>query len=223
MTITAPSWSAEETATQERSAARLTDSRQRKPLRVRPWDTTRMRPVPGLVGQPHARHSVGRSRPRLPAPEVDGRASFPSGGQGVLIRSTEAASRWQAVPIGGSRSVTPPSRLRRTEGTKTITGARRATRRSASRRGYGLFVVFAVLVAMLMLVLPGISAQASKQETETVAQAVITVEPGDSLWSVASRAMPDLDPRAAVQDLREANGLKGSALTPGQQLVVPTQ
>ena len=48
---------------------------------------------------------------------------------------------------------------------------------------------------------------------------VVTVGPGDSLWSIARSVEPDGDPRPLVSALIEANG--GSSLQIGQQIVIP--
>jgi Tfp pilus assembly protein FimV len=50
---------------------------------------------------------------------------------------------------------------------------------------------------------------------------VVTVGPGDTLWSIATRVAPDTDPRAEVAALQQRNGLTGVALMPGQVLRVP--
>jgi len=94
---------------------------------------------------------------------------------------------------------------------------------SAGNSRYGFVAALAVLIAMLVLVAPGISAQASRTVTEGPAQSIVTVRAGDSLWSVATSAMPETDPRSAVRELRELNKLKGTSLAPGQQLLIPTQ
>lgn len=44
------------------------------------------------------------------------------------------------------------------------------------------------------------------------------VQPGDTLWSIASRVAPRQDPRLVVDALRHANG--GAALEPGARLVI---
>ena len=49
----------------------------------------------------------------------------------------------------------------------------------------------------------------------------VTVAPGDTLWGIAQRVEPSIDPRAEVAAIREANQLASSALTPGQVLVIP--
>lgn len=51
------------------------------------------------------------------------------------------------------------------------------------------------------------------------ARPTITVEPGDTLWSIAASLDPDGDIRAVVDRLAELNG--GSSLTVGQRLVLP--
>ena len=49
--------------------------------------------------------------------------------------------------------------------------------------------------------------------------ATVTVQPGDTLWSVARRVQPEGDVRATVDRLAEANG--GAQLEVGQVLVLP--
>lgn len=48
--------------------------------------------------------------------------------------------------------------------------------------------------------------------------AVVTVQPGDSLWSLATRIAPGRDPRAEVAALQRINHLSGAELLPGQLL-----
>lgn len=49
--------------------------------------------------------------------------------------------------------------------------------------------------------------------------ATATVQPGDTLWSIAQRVEPSRDPRAVVDELTKLNRLSGTAsLSPGQTL-----
>lgn len=49
----------------------------------------------------------------------------------------------------------------------------------------------------------------------------IVVQPGQTLWSIASTAEPSADPRAVVQEIMTANALTGPAIVAGQPLWVP--
>ena len=46
------------------------------------------------------------------------------------------------------------------------------------------------------------------------------VKPGDTLWSIAERTSAG-DPREAVWNIRERNGLASALIVPGQVLVLP--
>ncbi len=49
----------------------------------------------------------------------------------------------------------------------------------------------------------------------------VVVQPGDTLWSIAADIAPGHDPRGVVDALQATNHLVGSALIPGQVLLVP--
>jgi hypothetical protein len=50
----------------------------------------------------------------------------------------------------------------------------------------------------------------------------VTVQAGDTLWSVAARVAPHADPRAVVAEIQSLNDMSGAVVQPGEQLVVPT-
>ena len=47
------------------------------------------------------------------------------------------------------------------------------------------------------------------------------VQPGDTLWSIARRAVPGGDPRATVARLTELNDLGSTPIVAGQRLTLP--
>ena len=49
----------------------------------------------------------------------------------------------------------------------------------------------------------------------------VVVQPGDSLWSIASAQYPGDDVRERVQDIEAANGLSGPTIEVGQSLKLP--
>jgi LysM domain len=49
----------------------------------------------------------------------------------------------------------------------------------------------------------------------------IVVQPGQTLWSIASRADPSADPRQVIQEIMTANSMTGQTVQAGQLLWVP--
>jgi len=58
--------------------------------------------------------------------------------------------------------------------------------------------------------------------SEAHASKTYVVEPGDTLWSIASRFAPATDPRVVVDAIASANGVDPGSLVPGQQLSIPS-
>ena len=50
----------------------------------------------------------------------------------------------------------------------------------------------------------------------------VVVEPGDTLWSIASERYPADDVRVRVDDIEQANGLSGPTIVVGQTLRLPS-
>lgn len=90
----------------------------------------------------------------------------------------------------------------------------------------GRVVVLAVLVAVLFAAFSlGRSASQASPPTglssPAPAQNIVTVQAGESLWTMAQRVAPDNDPREVVAQIRDLNGLASAQLVPGQQLLLP--
>jgi nucleoid-associated protein YgaU len=49
----------------------------------------------------------------------------------------------------------------------------------------------------------------------------VVVQPGDTLWSIASPVAADGDVRAVVAEIRQLNDLSSADLVPGQTLQLP--
>ena len=89
-----------------------------------------------------------------------------------------------------------------------------------TRRGRVLLLTALVAVLFGAFSL-GRSVSEAAAPTAQPAEHVVTVEQGDSLWTLARRVAPDHDPRDVVAQIRELNDLSSSGLVPGQQLVLP--
>jgi Tfp pilus assembly protein FimV len=98
----------------------------------------------------------------------------------------------------------------------------RAVGRSRARRLAGLlrFIVFLLLV--FVAVWAGVRVANATVASDAFDGRTYQVSGGDTLWQIAAKeygARQDL--RAAVFAIREANGLDGALLQPGQRLVLP--
>ena len=56
---------------------------------------------------------------------------------------------------------------------------------------------------------------------ETGSARMYVVRTGDTLWSIARRSSPSLDPRLVVSAIASANQVDPGALVPGQELSIP--
>jgi hypothetical protein len=78
----------------------------------------------------------------------------------------------------------------------------------------GLLLLAAVCVLAVAL--------AARGEAGAGAYEEVTVQPGDTLWSIAASRRPDSDVRAGVGEIMRVNGLKDPVIQPGDHLRVPS-
>ena len=97
------------------------------------------------------------------------------------------------------------------------------TRLRLTRRGRAVvaaLVSLPLVIALMSMALNGGGATATAGDAvvETV-----TVEAGESLWSVAAAIAPDSSTADVVSDLIAVNELSSAELLPGQVLVIPAR
>lgn len=126
----------------------------------------------------------------------------------------------------------------RRPGTPTGTPDRRTglTRRGRAVAATGVALAFLVGAALLAVSLaesapvsattgaPGAAGHPAADGTDAAAEpeaATITVEPGDTLWDIAERVHPGVDPRRTIHELVELNQLTEPGLRPGQRIDIP--
>jgi hypothetical protein len=97
-------------------------------------------------------------------------------------------------------------------------------------RGRSAVAACAVVVATLLWFAVATAAHASAHGAPThgspagpagPATSRIVVQPGQTLWSIATQADPSADPRLVVQRIVTANKLTGESVAAGQRLWVP--
>lgn len=136
------------------------------------------------------------------------------------------------IPVARSHALAPvpavpprPARLDRPDASISVLHRPQSAAHAAPVRltRRGVFVL-AVVVGALAMALLWAATSSARSDAATGAAArvrAVTVAPGDTLWSIASRVAPGRDPRAEVAALQHRNHLSGADLVPGQQLRVP--
>lgn len=98
----------------------------------------------------------------------------------------------------------------------------RLTRRGRLARAAALAVIAGLLSLSMVDTFAGPRALADDAPaTPPVSTQSVVVDPGDSLWSIATTVAPSSDPRETIHAIRELNGLRSSLLQPGQVLLIP--
>jgi hypothetical protein len=105
------------------------------------------------------------------------------------------------------------SRLYGPRSSPVASPAVRLTYRGMAVVAAAVAVVALALVALAWLCAPDPPSGVSRPRA---IPELITVRPGDTLWSIAVRVAPQRDPRAEVADLQQINQLSRSSLLPGQ-------
>ncbi|WP_293167656.1 LysM peptidoglycan-binding domain-containing protein [Microcella sp.] len=98
------------------------------------------------------------------------------------------------------------------------------TRLRLTRRGRAVIAVLVSLplvIALVSMSLNGGGATATSTSGDSAAVTTVTVEAGQSLWSLAATIAPDSSTADVVADLMSINALESASVVPGQQLVVP--
>jgi nucleoid-associated protein YgaU len=139
----------------------------------------------------------------------------------AAVRRTAAAESAVAAPRPAGASSSAPIR------SAMVTSASapiRLTRRGRIVLGVLITVVVAAMTALIWLAVAG-QAQAASHVGRggPVGHSMlrVVVRPGQTLWSIATKADPAADPRAVIQEIVDDNALAGTAVQAGQVIWVP--
>lgn len=84
-----------------------------------------------------------------------------------------------------------------------------------------LFRAVAALALASSFVFTGISVSQAESEISGGSLQYVTVQSGDSLWSLAQAYAADSDPRDWIAEVVILNSLSTTELEPGQQIALP--
>ncbi|GAA4490592.1 LysM peptidoglycan-binding domain-containing protein [Microbacterium panaciterrae] len=107
-------------------------------------------------------------------------------------------------------------------GSAGVSGTRlRITARG--RRVLAALVTLPIAAAIAFAAVSGGSALASGELTGANTFATVTVQSGDTLWSIAGEVAPKVDPRDVVAAISKLNLIDGGVISVGQHLAIPAQ
>ena len=111
-------------------------------------------------------------------------------------------------------------------GAADLGAARRAplrlTRRGRLAAMLGMLLLASLLSALVFVLAMGPANGRSAAPARAGSAPTVTVQPGDTLWAIASRVAPKADPRVTVQQIIDRNELAGASVEAGQVLVLPS-
>jgi LysM repeat protein len=137
---------------------------------------------------------------------VGNRAMTPAGQRARQRRARRDGRR----PMVGTVFVAPRTGGVRTAGSGRVTAPKRVP---ASR--WVSVITLAVFLFVGAVVVRTVVAAATESTT------IVTVNPGDTLWSIANKEMPGVEVRDAVQQIEKLNGLPSDAIAVGDHLTIP--
>jgi nucleoid-associated protein YgaU len=128
-------------------------------------------------------------------------------------------SRRPVAPRPEGRLADPDGRAR--VGARPLPDRSQRTRLRLTRRARRLAVVMALASGVAVGSWLGPLVAGGGDGLRLAGESSVVVQPGDTLWSIASAVDGGGDVRAVIDEIQALNGLRGAELVPGQTLVLP--
>ncbi|MGG5172189.1 LysM peptidoglycan-binding domain-containing protein [Pseudarthrobacter sp. J1738] len=127
-----------------------------------------------------------------------------------------------------SAVIAAPVSLGGTSSQRKVAAPAGGTKLTLTRRGRAIFIgAPLMLLAVVVLMFAGMLLQPAKASEgagslQPTSAVQVTVQPGQSLWSIAAKVSPERDPRDVVTEILQINNLRSAELSAGQQIFVPS-
>lgn len=82
-------------------------------------------------------------------------------------------------------------------------------------------VILATILIVIFAIIGILNSFADAEETLVYEKYI--VQKGDTLWKIASKAVPENNPRSTVEEIKKKNNLDSSLIYVGQIILIPSQ
>jgi nucleoid-associated protein YgaU len=130
----------------------------------------------------------------------------------------ERAAALRAVPAPLTVSRPGSSRL----AAVTTDSARASQPIRLTRRGRLVLLITAITLMLFGFSIGKSVSFASTVPAPATGTQTVVVQPGETLWAIATQVAPKTDPRVTIQRIIALNGLRNSDILAGQQLALPS-
>ncbi len=141
----------------------------------------------------------------------------------MTITAPLSRPRRSSAPLTRPTSTqTPPAAQsrRRSVAVAPVVPARTSAPLQLTARGRAVLLLLLLVVALVASLATGTVSLAGTS-TNAMPVRYVTVEAGQTLWTIAAEVAPSVDRRETIAQIRELNALASSAVQAGQQIAVP--
>lgn len=127
----------------------------------------------------------------------------------------------RVVGPGPAVATRPEAGARTRPGARPVPARAQRARLRLTRRARRLAVVMALASGVAVGSWLGPLIAGGGSDLRLAGESSVVVQPGDTLWSIASAVEGGGDVRGVIDAIQALNGLRGAELVPGQTLVLP--
>jgi len=196
------------------------------------------RPGPTASGQRHGATGQRTRHLAVVPPPQPSKAATPAGAGAPPARGhavppnakgSQAAPQAADSPVARPGAVRPGAALAGAATLETAQPRPVRTRVRLTRRGRIVVAILSTAGVVLVAALAWLAGttRAEAAGSGSPASAVyhslrsVVVQPGESLWTIATQADPAGDPRTVMQEIVDINALHGTSVQPGERLWLP--
>jgi len=128
-----------------------------------------------------------------------------------------------AVSIGASGFGAGNSSARSSSARSSSASAPRRSHLRMTARGRAVLLVLIAIPVVAIALAFGLSSGGATATNSSTPLATVTVQPGQTLWQVATRLAPQSDPRDVINDIMSVNRLDSATIQPGEKLEIPAK